>query len=205
MKDIKYFNFLTVMLALFIATGCSYDFDYRISNSVFIEDEDKPGLPVYSEKGYNSFGVYWGLSPLSTQRPHDQSTIEVRNDSCHILFSGSVGQDPYTLVISIPGYTPRTFTALLSLNDKNFDIEKSECAVQLLYGNRPLEFTAKEGSFTVKKAQNMYVDKELQSVVLSGIFSFKADIDTRSTTFSNGRFDMRFGEENFFYDKKEDE
>lgn len=197
MKAITYLNLLACMLILSIATGCSYDFDYRISNSVFIEDDEKPGLPIYSEKGYNSFGVYWGLTPFSTSRPHDQSMVVVKNDSCHIHFSGSTGQDTYTLQVSLPGYTPKVFTDLLSLQDKEFDLSKQECAISLLSGNRRLDFETQEGSFTVKRAQNMYVDKELQSVVLSGIFSFKANVDGMPATFSNGRFDMRFGEENF--------
>ena len=65
MKPQTYCNLLLLTFILVIATGCSYDFDYRISNSVFIEDDEKPGLPIYSEKGYNSFGVYWGLDRKS--------------------------------------------------------------------------------------------------------------------------------------------
>lgn len=202
MKPQTYFNLLLLTFILVIATGCSYDFDYRISNSVFIEDDEKPGLPIYSEKGYNSFGVYWGLTPFSTARPHDQSIIMVRNDSCHIRFSGSTGQATYTLQVSFPEYTPHSFTDLLSLQDREFDLTESKCVISLFSGRHPLDLETKEGSFTVKKAQNMYIDKELQSVVLSGVFSFKANIDGIPATFSNGRFDMQFGEENFFYQQE---
>lgn len=197
MKSMTYFKIFSFMLVLAVATGCAYDFDYRISNSVFIEDENKPGLPIYSEKGYNSFGVYWGLTPFTTARPHNQSMIVVRNDSCHIRFSGSTGQNTYTLQVSLPDYAPNDFTELLSLQDKTFDLAESECAISLFFGNRALDFETQEGTFTVERAQNMYVDKVLQSVVLSGIFSFKANVDGIPATFSNGRFDMRFGEENF--------
>lgn len=204
MKPIAYFNLFLWMLVLVIATGCAEDFDYRIANSVFIEDNESPGLPIYSEKGYNSFGVYWGLTPLTTQRPHDQSIILVKNDSCHIRFSGSTGQYPYTLQVSLPGYTPKTFNDLLSLQDQKFDLSKSECAIFLFLDNRPIDFEVKEGSFTVKRTQNMYIDKELQGVVLSGIFSFKANVDGIPVTFSNGRFDMRFGGENFFLEQEKE-
>lgn len=198
----KYINLFSLMLILLIAAGCSHETDYRISNSVFIEDDDHPGLPIYSEKGYNSFGVYWGLSPLTTQQPHDLSKIVVQNDSCHIHLSGSTGRSSHTLIISLSGYTPGAFTDLISLNGKEFDLTGSECSISLYPLNhwvQPTVFKILEGSFTIKRAQNMYVDKELQSVVLSGIFSFKATLDDEPVTFSDGRFDMRFGEENFFY------
>ncbi|RNC65199.1 hypothetical protein [Proteiniphilum sp. X52] len=198
----KYIRFFSLIL-LAVAGGCSRGFDYRISNSVFIEDTDNPGLPVYSEKGYNSFGVYWGLSLWTTQLPHDPSKVVIDNDSCHIHLSGSVGSNLHTLVISFPEYTPATFAELLSLNGKDFDLPGQECAISLLYGNRPMNLKILSGSFTVKRAQKMFIDKELESVVLSGTFSFKATIDGVAETFSNGRFDMRFGNENFYYLRKD--
>lgn len=195
----KYINLFSLMLILVITTGCSRDFDYRISNSVFIEDDENPGLPIYSEKGYNSFGVYWGLSPWTTERLHDPSKIVVKDDSCHIHLSGIMGQASYTLVVSLPEYIPGAFTELLSLNNKNFDLTGPECAISLLSGAYPRELKILEGTFTIKRAQNMYVDKEMESVILSGTFSFKATVDGEPATFSNGRFDMRFGNENFYY------
>lgn len=201
MKPIAYFNLFLWMLVPLFATGCAESFDYHIANSIFIEDNESPGLPIYSEKGYNSFGVYWGLTPLTTQWGHDQSIILVKNDSCHIRFSGSTGQDLYTLQVSLPGYTPKTFNDLLSLQDQKFDLSKPECAIFLFLQNRPIDFEVKEGLFTVKRVQNMYIDREFQGVVLSGIFSFKANVDGIPVIFSKGRFDMRFGEENFFLEQ----
>jgi hypothetical protein len=175
------------------------EFDYRISNSVFIEDADNPGLPIYSEKGYNSFGVYWGLLPLTTKWLHDPSKVVVENDSCHIFFSAATGSDDYTLKVSLPQYLPSSYSGLISLNGKSFDLSGEECAVALLYYTQPTELKILNGSFTIKRAQNMSIDREPESVVLSGTFSFKATVDGELVAFSNGRFDMRFGEENFFY------
>ncbi|WP_294081343.1 hypothetical protein [Proteiniphilum sp. UBA5384] len=193
----KYLNLFIIIFV--ITTGCSRDFDYRISNSIFIEDLENPGLPIYSEKGYNSFGVYWGLSPFTTQMRHDPSKIVVQNDSCHIYLSGNTGEVAHTLVVSLPEYTPATFIELISLNGKKFNLTGPECAVSLLSWERPRELKILEGVFTVKRVQNLYVDKELDSVILSGTFSFKATVDNTPVTFSNGRFDLRFGNENFYY------
>lgn len=196
----KYIQLFMFTLILVVTAGCSRTFDYRISDSVFIEDVENPGLPIYSEKGYNSFGVYWGLTPWRTGSGHDPSKIVVNDDSCHIHLSGSIdGEIPYTLVFSLSGYAPDSFTDLLSLNGKSFNLPATECAVSLLLGNSRRDLKIMEGEFKIKRVQNLYVDKELQGTILSGIFSFKATVDDEATTFSNGRFDMRFGEDNFYY------
>ncbi|HAR38369.1 MAG: hypothetical protein A2W86_08840 [Bacteroidetes bacterium GWD2_45_23] len=196
----KYSHLFVFTLILVVTAGCSRTFDYRISDSVFIEDVENPGLPIYSEKGYNSFGVYWGLTPWKTGSGHDPSKIVVNDDSCHIHLSGSIdGEIPYTLVFSLSGYAPDSFTDLLSLNGKSFNLPATECAVSLLLGNSRRDLKIMEGEFKIKRVQNLYVDKELQGTILSGIFSFKATVDDEATTFSNGRFDMRFGEDNFYY------
>ena len=196
----KHIHLVIFTLILVVTAGCSRTFEYRISDSVFIEDAENPGLPIYSEKGYNSFGVYWGLTPWRTGSEHDPSKIVVKDDSCHIHLSGSIdGEMPYTLVFSLSGYAPDSFTDLLSLNGKSFDLPATECVVSLLLGNSRRDLKIVEGEFKIKRAQNLYIDKELQGTVLSGIFSFKATVDDEPTTFSNGRFDMRFGEDNFYY------
>lgn len=196
----KQIYFLILLSFLLIAPGCYHQADYLIAESVFIEDSENPGLPIYSEKGYNSFGVYWGLSPWTTGRGHEQSKIVVKDDSCHIHLSGSINNlAPYTLVVSIPDYTPADYSALISLNNKLFDLTKSDCSISLLQGDSPLKLEVLSGEFHIKRAQNLYIDKELQGSVLSGIFSLKATVDNKPTSFSNGRFDMRFGRENFFY------
>lgn len=196
----KYSHLFVFTLILVVTAGCSRTFDYRISDSVFIEDVENHGLPIYSEKGYNSFGVYWGLTPWKTGSGHDPSKIVVNDDSCHIHLSGSIdGEIPYTLVFSLSGYAPDSFTDLLSLNGKSFNLPATECAVSLLLGNSRRDLKIMEGEFKIKRVQNLYVDKELQGTILSGIFSFKATVDDEATTFSNGRFDMRFGEDNFYY------
>ncbi|MEA4916415.1 hypothetical protein [Proteiniphilum sp.] len=195
----KYINLFSFILILVVTAGCSREYDYRISNSVFIEDNENPGLPIYSEKGYNSFGVYWGLSPLTTRNLHDPSKIVVKDDSCHLYFSGSTGYNGYTLVISLPDYTPQTFTDLLSLHGKEYNLASDDCTVSLSSGNQTYNLKILEGTFKIKRAQKMFVDKEIDSTILSGTFSFKSTVNDQPATFSNGRFDMRFANENFYY------
>lgn len=191
---------ITLTIILLIATGCDYHVDYLITESVFIEDAENPGLPIYSEKGYNSFGVYWGLQPWITGRGHDPSKIVVKEDTCHIYLSGSIRDEiPYTLVFSLPDYIPADYSALISLNNKIFDLTGTDSSISLLMGDIPRKLEILDGEFHVKRAQYLHIDKKLQGSVLSGTFSFKATVDGNPATFSNGRFDMRFGEDNFYY------
>ena len=70
--------------------------------------------------------------------------------------------------------------------------------VSLLASSDTLYVDILEGEFNIKKAQNLYVDNVLTRVVLSGTFSFKAILNDVPTSFLNGRFDMGYGDENFF-------
>lgn len=196
----KFFQYFSVILTIAILAGCSKDkdIDYRISNSIFIEDAENPGLPIYSEKGYNSFGIYWDLLPLNTELPHNPSKFIVIKDTSILNLTGSVGTISYTLSISIPDYQPKNYEALVTLNNNDYDLSKEDCIISLQSGGDIRKLEIFEGNFTIKKAQNLYVDKVLNGVVLSGILSFKALLDKQPVTFSNGRFDMRFGNENFY-------
>jgi hypothetical protein len=195
----KHTNLFFISLLLLLACGCTHGFDYRLSNSVFIEDIENPRLPIYSERGYNSFGVYWGLSPFTTEQLHDPSIIVVENDTCHIHFSGVIADQAYTLMISIPDYLPHSFNDLLSLDGTDFNLSEQGAVISLLSYRRAKVLEIIEGTFSIQRVQNLYVDKSLHSVVLSGTFSFKALLDEIPTTFSKGRFDMRFGDENFYF------
>lgn len=192
-------NILITILIFTIIGGCSYELDYYAASIIFIEDDDNPQLPIYSEKGYNSFGIYWGLSPLVTKHQHDPSKIVSKNDSCHIYLSGTVEYTPYTVIISIPEYSPESFNELIQLNNKEYNLSLLECNLSLLSGSSKIELELMDGLFKIHKAQNMYIDKKINSVVLSGKFWFKAVIDDEPISFSNGRFDIRYGDDNFFF------
>lgn len=215
---------LTILI-LVAATACDTQFDYHLSRSIFVPDKDNPGLPIYSEKGYNSFGVYWGLKPFTSQSNEEPSQVIVRGDSCHINFYGradsstravtthtsdsnihqadhfyygQTGYTTHTLIFTISDFKPNAFGDLLSLNDKRYNLKENKCVVSLLAGSDTLRLEILEGEFNIQRAQNLYVDNVLTRVVLSGTFSFKALLNDMPTSFLNGRFDMGYGDENFF-------
>ncbi len=192
-------TFILTIVILVVATACDTRFDYHLSRSIFVPDKDNPGLPIYSEKGYNSFGVYWGLYPFTSQSYEEPSQVVVRGDSCHILFYGKADYSTYTLTFSIPDFKPNSYVDLLSLNGKRYNLKEEKCVVSLLTASNSLSLEILEGEFNIQRAQNLYVDNVLTSVVLSGTFSFKALLNNAPTSFQNGRFDMGYGNENFFF------
>jgi hypothetical protein len=46
------------VLSLNLLFSCQKMSDYELSGTFFIEDPYYPGLPIYSEWGYNTFGAY---------------------------------------------------------------------------------------------------------------------------------------------------
>jgi hypothetical protein len=47
-----------ILLAIFClaSLGCSDEMEFQ--KSVYIRDSENPGLPKYTERGYNTFGAY---------------------------------------------------------------------------------------------------------------------------------------------------
>lgn len=191
----KYSIVFVMLLATVIIASCSRGDDYMISQSVFIEDETNPGLPVYSEWGYNAFGVYWDRASFVSERYNVPTKIVVEKDSCYWLFNGRINGSQYTLTFAMPDYLPAKYEDLVSLNSKKINLaDESLCCVFL--NNEKLRVL--EGEFEVKRAQKLYVDKELSRTILSGIFVFKAMVNEVPSAFSSGRFDLGIGYDNFF-------
>ena len=195
MKYLYRFFILTVIILL---SSCAKEPYYRISQSIFIEDTTSPGLPIYSERGYNSFGAYWDQVPFSSERTETPAKMIIKKDSCHLYLRGNINSIEKIFIISFPEYLPKTFTDLVSLNGKTIDLIKEKCVISI-DGMNKRNLKILEGEIIFKRAQNMYVDKKLIRVALSGTFSFKANVNDMPSTFSNGRFDIGFGHENFFY------
>ena len=52
------------ILFLIITASCEKLEDFSLSGTIFIEDPYYPGLPIYSEWGYNTFGAYIDRKPF---------------------------------------------------------------------------------------------------------------------------------------------
>lgn len=193
------FTILVVFISLVFAS-CNSSDDFRLSQSVFIHDKDYPGLPIYSEWGYNTFGAYFDRTPFISDNYLMPVKVTVKTDTCQLAFTGRMQSktDDISLMFYLPGYQPKTFFDLLSLNNKSFNLSDYSTMVTLRESGRTDTLQVTEGELNIKRAQKLLVDKEEKKVVLSGIFSIKATIDGEPVSINNGRFDVSVDGINFF-------
>ena len=189
----KYSIFL---LSILFICGCSEDF--RLQKSVFINDINNPGLPEYSEWGYNTFGAYidWGVFiSNSNELP---VKIIVNKDTFNLLLKGRMNSEDLSLKFSIIGYSPVDYPDLISLNESTIDLTSNQCIVTMTDPLTSQKLNVNEGKLIFKRVQKLYVDKVLTESILSGTFEFKTIIKGEPIAFSNGRFDLGIGYDNFF-------
>jgi len=192
----KKYIFLPVLVVMLLAGGCSTDFN--LEKSVFIEDINNPGLPEYSEWGYNTFGAYIDRKTFVSDLTDLPSKIIVNKDTFNFLLKGRSNSDDISLKFSVIGYSPADYTDLISLNDSTFNLTGKNCIITLTEPLSTKILTVYEGTLVFKRVQKLYVDKVLTESILSGTFNFKTFINAEPVSISNGRFDVGIGSENFY-------
>ncbi|MDD4199730.1 MAG: hypothetical protein PHZ12_10070, partial [Paludibacter sp.] len=164
-----------------------------------IEDYDYPGLPIYSEWGYNTFGMYIDRGVFVSSGDVFPAKIIVNPDTFNITFSGRYNYNPASLRISVIGYVPIDYPELVKLNDSILDLKALNCIVTLKYGNESKKLNIIQGNIKFKRVQNLFVDKEFAKTILSGTIEFKTFLNNEPVAITNGRFDLGIGYENFYY------
>ena len=191
----KRINLMILSLAASLL-GC--DTDTELRKSIFIADKDNPGLPQYSEWGYNTFGAYYDRVPFTSNYHEAPSKFLVQDQNTVFTLRGSLnGYDPLFVGFTLPDFTPETFSDLVSLHNTTLDLNETMVTLSQYDDNVPLEIL--EGSLTFNRAQTLIVDGKLTEVILSGHFEFKALLNGTPVTISEGRFDLGIGQESFYY------
>jgi|BioPla2DNA2_1021312.scaffolds.fasta_scaffold11778_3 hypothetical protein len=200
MERRKHIYFVALILAVAaITSSCAYD-SYELSKTVFIPDYENPGLPIYSEWGYNTFGMYIDRSTFVSTDHILPSKIIVNPDTFNIRLSGFYQSVSTTLTVSVIGYAPRDYPDLISLNDSTINLKEDNCIITLgKKSEKAVKLPIIDGYITFKKAQNLYVDNELSKTILSGTIQFRTFFDGEPVAITNGRFDLGIGYENFYY------
>ena len=185
-----------LFIGIILLSGCSQDF--QLQKSVFINDVNNPGLPEYSEWGYNTFGAYIDRTVFASTSEELPGKIVVNKDTFNLILKGRSGYEILTLKFSIVGYMPADYPDLISLNDSTFDLKSANCIVSLGNPNNSKKLAVSEGKLYFKRVQKLYVDKELTESIVSGTFNFKTILNGEPIAISNGRFDFGIGYDNFF-------
>ncbi|OFX21128.1 MAG: hypothetical protein A2033_07605 [Bacteroidetes bacterium GWA2_31_9] len=190
---------LLFVAAILIFFGCKKDSEPRDSyfkQSTFIEDEGNPGLPIYSELGYNTFGAYYDRETFVSNDIDVPFKIIVTNDTTTLIFKGTKNYKDMTLKIGIPDNTPDIYNDMLTYNDTIIDL--TQCKITTIINGSTSIAQVIDGRLEIKKAQKLFVDDSEIEVVLAGIFEFQLLINNEPIAISNGRFDFGVGYSNFF-------
>lgn len=195
---------LFLILIAFCTSNCTQeDVEYKINRNTFIEDKANPGLPIYSELGYNAFGAYVDNSRFVSANSIHPSKIIIVNDTLEFTLEGTYQLEgsygsTSTLKFRIPNFELSNYEELIKLDNfkSNLKTDKVEVFFNTFYPINALPIL--DGELHIKSAKNLNIDKELSRIVLSGTFYFKTLVNNNPITFYNGRFDISIGYENFY-------
>jgi hypothetical protein len=193
--------FILVILASIFA-GCSKE--NELKKSVFISDPELTDLPAYSEWGYNTFGAYYDREVFVSNNQAVPAKIVVSNNTMSFILAGEKGGSSYngypemTMTFKLTDFLPADYTDLAVLNDTTLDLGNPLYQVSISVASEEYKISILSGELIFKRAQNLRVDKKQIEVILSGYFDFKALINDKPVTISDGRFDVGISPDNFY-------
>ncbi|MBN2350755.1 MAG: hypothetical protein JXJ22_18095 [Bacteroidales bacterium] len=196
MKIISYL-YLIILIPVFFSS-CEKMDDISLSQTVFIEDPYYPGLPIYSEWGYNTFGAYIDRKPFISTEYELPVKIIVNPDTLHIIFRGRMDNMDVDLKLSIKGYSPATYYDLTELDNTTINLKETGRQAILKTTNETTILNLIEGELKFNRVQLLYVDEELTRTIVSGYFNLKTFLNDEPIAISYGRFDFGIGYENFY-------
>lgn len=187
-----------LLLIILFAFSCNMSYEYELQKSVFIEDEMNPGLPIYSEWGYNTFGAYIDRSKFISDENILPSKIIVNGDTLNITLNGYYQDILTNLKFRIVGYSPKDYAELLELNGVKINLKNDQVSVFLTQDSNTTQLQIIEGELYFKRVQLLLVDKEQNQSILSGTFELKTFKNDVPIAIANGRFDLGIGYDNFY-------
>jgi hypothetical protein len=191
-----------IMSVIVVAIGCN-DAERELQRSVYIQDPDAPGLPLYTEWGYNTFGAYYDRTAWNSNYVNTPAKVTFVDGVTTLMLDGDLAEDGYysrsmELRITLPDITPATFSDLVQLHNTAFDLTDPAMQVTLVLDGQAFTPQVLEGSFEFVRAQSLLVDDAPIEVILSGRFDLKFANGVEPVTISDGRFDVGIGQNNFY-------
>ena len=187
-----------LLLLTFVVFLISCSEDRQLQKSIFVNDSTAPGLPEYSELGFNTFGAYYDREDFISSATVPMKVI-VADGKTAISFIGRKGSSgEVSIIIKREDFLPATYADLLPLGNTSLALNEEGVKVSIKKSSTEYDAQILSGKITFKKAQNLLVDKKQVGVILSGVFELQAIVDGEPVSITEGRFDVSVGEENFF-------
>ncbi len=191
-------KYITIIFILIGFISCDND-DLYIEESIFISDPEVSGLPIYSEMGYNTFGVRYERDFIIQDDKSYPLKIVAENNTTSFIFSGRNGYyEEFNFTLHIHDYKPADLEDLLNLNQTTIDLSSGSADIEIKENDISLDVEIISGEFEIVKARKLMVDEDEKGVILSGVFQFKVFIDGIPVAFSLGRYDTLIAYSNFF-------
>jgi hypothetical protein len=199
----KSFWLIILVLTLLQLSGCKKETELK--KSVYIYDSEMPGLPAYSEWGYNTFGAFYDRQIFRSSDVYVPSKVFSSDTAMQLILGGEIWNGEYgsiysemSLTFILKGFTPEKYEDLVALNDSIIDLKDPRCMVQMTSSLIAKPVHILSGTLYFKRVQSLSVDKQHIEAILSGYFEFKAFVNDKPVTVSDGRFDVGIGPDNFY-------
>ena len=195
-------KYILILIAAMALCACSKS-DFK--GTQYIDDPDYPGLPIYSEMGYNTFGAYINQKAFSCSGSADRPFYIVadREKLTLTLYGWYNYNDNFNIEFTLPidtSYQLGDFNSLDILDGKTFTIDTTSttCNVKFTGSYAPVIESIYSGHITFEKVQQVIVDKTEVELVVAGKFQFRAFThDGNRIDVSGGRFDLGVDNSNF--------
>lgn len=198
-------KYLLIILSLISSFLTSCMKENELKKSVFIYDPENTDLPAYSEWGYNTFGAYYEREIFVSNDGLVPAKIIVSDTSFSFLLDGQKGSSYYysgysemLITFTLSGFMPAHYTDLALLNDSVIDLTNPSCYVFVTIDTVKYTADILNGNLNFNRIQILQVDQQQVEAILSGYFDFKAIINNKPVTISDGRFDVGIGPDNFY-------
>lgn len=196
-------RYIIILAAALALTACSKS-DFK--ETQYIEDPEYPGLPIYSDMGYNTYGAYFNdyIYQTSTSYGNNRKFYLVADrEGLSMTLYGSCEGTSLNMVFTLPidtTYHLEDYHSLLALDGKSFTIDttSTSCNVMLEGLYAPYIESIYSGHISFDKVQQVVVDKTDTEVVVSGKFQFRAITPLGThVDVTGGRFDLGVDNANF--------
>lgn len=193
-------HIIILLAALFAITSCDKS---DLKEIQYIDDPDYPGLPIYSDLGYNTFGAYFNQKVFTIHSSNRPFYMVADHDGLSMTLYGQLDSSPLTLTFNVPLDTTfilEDYHDLLALDGSSFAIDTlpTACTIMLEGSYAPTFVSIYSGKITFDDIRQVVVDKDDAEVIVAGKFQFRA-IKENGTYLDvvGGRFDLGIDDSNF--------